>query len=97
MNPGPKDERGAFNPELASLSWADVLRKRWNKYPERCPPFWRPALQKALAARGKLLDQAELVKRLGVTDAESARRQAERQTHIERLNRLRFPGWVSGA
>lgn len=97
MNPGPVDQRGAFNPELASLSWGDVLRKRWNKYPERCPPFWRPALQKAIKARGELINKAHLAERYGVTSSSAAEVQAKRRERAEQINRQRFPGWISGA
>ena len=97
MNPGPVDDRGSFNPELASLSWADVRRKRWHKYPERCPPFWRPALQKAIQARSEQLDKAHLAERFGVTSPHAAALHARRMERREELNRQRFPGWVSGA
>jgi len=69
MNPGPKDDRGRYDPELASITFADAIKRRWIKYPERCPIFWRPALKKMLKGRAERYEKAALDERFQATNA----------------------------
>lgn len=93
MNPGPMDERGSYNPELATMTYREALRKGWIRRPEKCPPFWRPALQKVIKDREELINAAELARRMGITDKESAALAAERMKWNEKRLKDRYPGW----
>lgn len=87
------DERGSYNPQLATMTYREAMRKGWVRRPERCPPFWRDALQKALDARHQLVEAAARAERLGITDKASAEiAQARIDRNAQRLKE-RFPGW----
>ena len=90
MNPGPMDQRGGYSPELATVSWRDVIRKGWLKRPEKVPPFWRSAVQRCIAEREGLMAAQELRQRSGNGSPELE--EARRQWNEARL-RERFPGW----
>ena len=93
MNPGPTDARGGYNPQLATMSYSEALRKGWIRRPEKCPPFWRDALRKVIDDRHQLVEAAARAERLGITDQRSAAIAEARIQRNEELLKARFPGW----
>ena len=69
MNPGPLNERGGYDSDKASITYVDALKRRWIKYPERCPLFWRPALKKMLKDRTERYEKTALDERYQVQNA----------------------------
>jgi hypothetical protein len=84
VNPGPLNNRGEYNPELATVTYRDVVKKGWRRRPERIPVFWRPAVAKALAAHDAWQQKRETELRIGTLS------QVERDTR-ERRALARFP------
>ena len=93
MDRGPVDERGAYDPQKATLSYPEAVRKGWVKKPEKCPPFWRPALEKALELEINRLKARAEREREGLEDPRAQElEKARRMQREERLRQL-FPGW----
>ena len=61
--------------------------------PEKCPPFWRPALEKALELEINRLKARAEREREGLEDPRAQElEKARRMQREERLRQL-FPGW----
>ena len=93
MDRGPVDDRGGYDPEKATLNYAEAVRKGWVKNSRKCPPFWRPALEKALQREIERLKERAQRERdlLGDPRAQELEK-ARRMQREERLKQL-FPGW----
>ena len=90
MNPGPINDRGEYSPELATVTYRDVVKKGWRRRPERIPVFWRPAVAKALAAHEAWQQQRETELRFGPMS------EGMRKARLARAFE-RFPGLVTTA
>ena len=90
LNPGPINERGEYSPELATVTYRDVVKKGWRRRPERIPVFWRPAVAKALAAHEAWQQQRETELRFGPMP------EAMKKARLKRAFE-RFPGLVTTA
>jgi hypothetical protein len=93
LNRGPADERGRFDPEKASMSYSDAVARGWIRKQAKCPPFWRPALKKAIDRHLEQLEIAERARRYQLTDESSIKMLAIRMARNERLLRQHHPGW----